>query len=127
MHQVLLSFREQQTVERTCFFGNDVTSFFFTNQEVNVENKERIKKLSTPVVRIEAFNSCKEAKRIKPDKFYGLKNLLFLAVGAKVVLEYNLCPELGLYNGATGIVKDIVYGDEDNDKPPRLLNIAGWK
>lgn len=43
-----------------------------------------------------------------------------MSVGAKVVLEYNLCPELGLCNGVTGTVKDIIYGDKDNNKPPRL-------
>ena len=50
------------------FCGENVTSLFATNEEVNVENKERLKKLSRPIVRIKATNSCKEAKRIRPDK-----------------------------------------------------------
>ena len=50
-----------------------------------------------------------------------MKNLLFLAIGAKVVLEYNLCPEIGLANGCTGILKEIVYGNKDQIKPPSLL------
>ena len=66
------------------------------------------------------MNSYSEAKVTTAEKFYGLKNLLFLAVGAKVVLEFNLCPELGLSNGCTGVIKDIVYGDEENSKPPGL-------
>ena len=102
------------------FCRNDVTSLFATNQEVNIENKERILRLSKPIVRIGANNSCKESRKIRADKFYGLKNLLFLAVGAKVVLEYNLCPELGLSNGCTGIVKEIVYGETVAERPPAL-------
>jgi ATP-dependent exoDNAse (exonuclease V) alpha subunit len=44
-----------------------------------------------------------------------LKNLLYISVGAAVVLEQNLCPEFGLANGSVGIVHDIFY---ENDKPP---------
>lgn len=102
------------------FCGDNVTSLFSTNQEVNIENKKRILRLSKPIVRIEATNNPLEARTVPTDKFYGLKNLLFLAIGAKVVLEYNLCPEIGLANGCTGILKEIVYGNEVQIKPPSL-------
>ena len=104
-----------EEVERAWFLWRNVTSLFGTNEEVNIENKKRIKQLLKPIVRIEAVNSCSEAKVTTAEKFYGLKNLLFLAVGAKVVLEFNLCPELGLSNRYTGIVKDIVYRDKENN------------
>ena len=43
-----------------------------------------------------------------------------MAVGAKSVLEYNLCPELGLFNSCTGIVKDIFYRKTVAEKPSVL-------
>ena len=51
---------------------------------------------------------------MRPDKLYGLKNILFLAIEAKVVLEYNLCPELGLSNEWTDIIKKLFMEIESN-------------
>jgi hypothetical protein len=102
--------------QRRGFLEDDVTALFSTNQEVNKENALRLVKLGNPIARIEAMNSCWDAKKLSPDRFYGLKNLTFLAVGASVVLETNLCPELGLANGSTGLIRDIVY--RTNELPP---------
>jgi ATP-dependent exoDNAse (exonuclease V) alpha subunit len=52
-----------------------------------------------------------------------MKNVLYLAVTAKVVLESNLCPEVGLANGSTGFIKDIVY---DDDKLAPNLPVYCW-
>jgi len=45
-------------------------------------------------------------------------SITFLCNNARVVLEMNLAPELGLANGCTGTVKEIVYGD--SQKAPNL-------
>ena len=63
---------------------------------------------------------CKELRKIRADRFYVKKKILFLAVGAKAVLEYNLCLELGLSNSCTSIVKEIVYGETVAERPPAL-------
>ena len=49
-----------------------------------------------------------------------LPNVLYLACEAKVTLTYNLCPELGLANGSTGVVKGIIYslGTKPVDQHP---------
>ena len=39
----------------------------------------------------------------------GLKNKLYLSVGAKVYLCLNMNVSMGLYNSSQGVVKEIIY------------------
>jgi ATP-dependent DNA helicase PIF1 len=94
------------------FTGDNVVRLFTTNKEVNKENEKRLKALNKPIVRIDAENSNSNAKKTSSERFHGLRNVLYLAVSAKVVLESNICPEVGLANGSTGTIKDIVYDDD---------------
>ena len=48
----------------------------------------------------------------------GLEPVVFLAKGARVMLTMNLWSTVGLCNGATGTVVDIVY--QSNHQPPDL-------
>ena len=47
-----------------------------------------------------------------------LRERLYLCKNARVVLEMNLASEIGLANGSTGIIKEIVY--EESQKAPEL-------
>jgi ATP-dependent DNA helicase PIF1 len=48
----------------------------------------------------------------------GLEPVVFLAKGARVMLTMNLWSSVGLCNGATGTVVDIIY--HNNHQPPDL-------
>ncbi|CAB4014055.1 Hypothetical predicted protein [Paramuricea clavata] len=48
----------------------------------------------------------------------GLEPVVFLAKGGRVMLTMNLWSSVGLCNGATGIVVDIIY--QNNHQPPDL-------
>ncbi len=48
----------------------------------------------------------------------GLEPVVFLAKGARVMLTMNLWSRIGLCNGATGTVVDIIY--QNNHQPPDL-------
>ena len=48
----------------------------------------------------------------------GLEPVVFLAKGARVMLTMNLWSSVGLCNGATGTVVDIIY--QNNHQPPDL-------
>ena len=48
----------------------------------------------------------------------GLEPVVFLAKGARVMLTINLWSSVGLCNGATGTVVDIIY--QNNHQPPDL-------
>jgi hypothetical protein len=90
--------------ERRGFTDPSMTELYATDREVDERNAIRLKALKKPI-----------AWKLSSDQFYGLKNVLYLSVGAAVVLEQNLCPDFGLANGSVGIVHHIVH---ENDKPP---------
>ena len=89
--------------------------------EFNLE-KIRLNALINPSklkpCRIIAAHLNKKSKDIDDKKFRGLKNQIVLAREAKVMLTTNLWTTQGLTNGATGIVKDIIY--KKGQGPPKL-------
>ena len=74
--------------------------------------------MDQPIAHIHARHSDPFAKTISSDDMSGLEPEVHLAKGAKVVLTLNLCTSLGLCNGATGVVIDIVF--QTNTQPPDL-------
>ena len=58
------------------------------------------------------------AKKVSPDDMSGLEPIVFLAKGARVMLTMNLWPSVGLCNGATGTVVDLIF--QNNHQPPDL-------
>ena len=48
----------------------------------------------------------------------GLEPVIFLAKGAHIMLTMNLWTDVGLCSGATGVVLDFIYAD--NQQPPDL-------
>ena len=104
-------------------FGDpDITHLFSTNADVDKHNKNALTSLANPIVKITAKNTSKWMKKLATDRCGQLTNVLFLARDAKVTLTYNLCPELGLANGSTGKVKDVVYlpGESPGGDEPDL-------
>ena len=107
-------------MKRVCFCGSDVISLLATNQEGNIENIERIIKLSKPIVRIEALNSWNEVTKFKLDRLYRLRNILFLVVGVNLFLKYNLFPEFVFASVYNESFKKITLGDKQEETPHSL-------
>ena len=95
----------------------DVTHIFTTNQEVLEMNHKQLMELAQPIALIEAVHTGR-SKKMKSDNFRQLESTLFLAVGALILLTSNICQPAGLCNGATGVVKAIIY--RDGEGPPSL-------
>lgn len=97
---------------------DDATRLYYSNDEVATYNHELLTKLEPPVAHINARHSSSVAKNLPFDEFSGLQPTVFLAKGAKVMLTMNLWANVGLCNGATGTIIDIIF--ENNHQPPDL-------
>ena len=97
---------------------DDATRLYYTNDEVAKYNHDQLIKLQQPVAHVNACHSSAVAKIMPSEEMSGLEPTIFLAKGAKVMLTMNLWPAVGLCNGATGTVIDIIY--ENNHQPPDM-------
>ena len=113
----LLLTRQPSNVTNLCDFENS-TRLFYSNEQVANFNHEQLTKLEHPVAHINARHSSELAKKISSDDMSGLEPVVFLAKGARVMLTINLWSSVGLCNGATGKVVDIIY--QSNHQPPDL-------
>ena len=102
----------------------NTTHLFSTNAEVDSHNVKALKSLQLPIVKIKAINTTTWMRQQTPDRCGQLHNVLFLARGAKVTLTYNLSPEIGLANGSSRVVKDVVY--RAGESPKKHLPYCVW-
>ena len=109
--------RQPSNVANLSDFQN-ATWLFYSNDQVAYYNHEQLTKLEHPIANINARHSSEVAKKISPDDLSGLEPILFLAKGARVMLTMNSWPSVGLCNGATGTVVDIIF--QSNHEPPDL-------
>ena len=94
------------------------TRLFYTNEEVASFNYNSLLQLKQPIAKIEAKHSSSQAAKVSPQDMYGLEPTLLISKNALVMLTMNLWPSVGLCNGATGTVVDIIYTTPHN--PPDL-------
>ena len=94
---------------------------YFSNEKIANNNYIALKSLSVPIAKINAHHNNKAAAKLPPGDMRGLVPALFLSIGAGVMLTRNLWTEKGLCNGSMGVVKDIIYQEENS---PPLLPIA---
>ena len=83
---------------------------FYTNEEVaNFNYNCSLLQLKQPIAKIDAKHSSSQAAKISPQDMYGLEPTLLISKNALVMLTMNSWPSVGLCNGATGTVVDIIY------------------
>ena len=99
----------------------DVIRLYYTNAEVAAYNYECLVKLNQPIAEIHAKHSSELTKKISAEEMFNLQPKLLIATGARVMLTTNMWPSVGLCNGSTGTVVDIIY---ETDHQPPLLPIA---
>ena len=94
------------------------TVHLYYKKDVAQYNHKAITQLGTPIARVNAIHSCTAVASAKSDEVGGLKPVIFIAVGAEIMLTKNLWQQTGLCNGATGTIDNILYAS--NQKPPNL-------
>ena len=99
-------------------FRDLILRLFYSNDQVHDYNHEQPTKLKHPVANINARHSSEVAKKVSPDDMSGLEPIIFLAKGPRVMLTMNLWPSVGLCNGATATVVDLIF--QNNHQPPNL-------
>ena len=85
------------------------TRLFYDRNSVLEYNNKKLIELRQPIVPLISKHSKSCGKSLSDDLFYGLPKDLYLSVEAKVVLTSNLWTNVGLVNGANGVVRDIIY------------------
>jgi ATP-dependent DNA helicase PIF1 len=90
-----------------------------TKDTVTYNNLSTLAASALPVLRCPARNSNTTAAKATDEQADGLCNLIFLMVGAKVMITRNLWTDAGLTNGTMGEVVEI--GFKDNDLPGKAL------
>lgn len=100
--------------EQRGFNDENCVHLYVNNKLVQAHHNQQLTAQGNPIALIRAQHSHSAAARKSADKFWGLETLLYACVGAHVMLHLNLCSKAGLVNGASGVVKDIVYEEGEN-------------
>ena len=101
------------------FFGNATLLCAKKIDSVSFNHKH-LKLTKNPIAQLTAKNS-HGAASFDADQAQGLRNKIYVAKEAKIVLTSNLWPEAKLVNGSQGTVKYIIYKDGRKDLPDLIL------
>jgi ATP-dependent DNA helicase PIF1 len=107
------------TPDRISSFQNEDTIFLYsTNEACTNMNTERLIATGAPIAQITAKHDSAKSATKSSDSCRNLQRHIYLCVGARVMLMWNVSLPLGLVNGSSGIVIDFVY--KNDERPPDL-------
>jgi ATP-dependent DNA helicase PIF1 len=87
----------------------DAIRLFIDNNSVNKYNAEKLLSLKPALTELVAFNSSNRVKSVDDELFRGFKKSIFVCIDAHIAFTSNLWTQVGIVNGAFGIVRDIIY------------------
>ena len=122
--QKLLLTRYKQGLSTNKVAGfNNAIRLYSIRAAIGKYNTIRLRDLLQLVVAIKLVNTSVGTRKVTPNQCDTIENLA-LYIGAKVILIQNIWVKLGLVNGTTSIVKDIIqkgHADIKKDQPQLLL------
>lgn len=113
--QILLAHTPAQATN--CGDFTDAIRLFYDKASVAEYNLQKLQSLSMPIARINAIHSDTAASSASPNDAGGLHPIL-LATQSGVMLTANIWQEVGLCNGASGVIQHFLY--KANHRPPDL-------
>jgi hypothetical protein len=110
-------------VERMKEFDAKATFPRSTNKDVDARNAKKLRECETAIFKMTAVNSTKMGKGWSADRFRGLENTSFLSLECSVLITTNIWKDVGLVNGQSATVKDVVYleGQTPNKDLPAFI------
>jgi len=104
---------------------NNAIRLYGTRAAVGKYNSNRLRDLLRPVLAIKLVDSGAGSEKATHNQCETVANLT-VCIGAKTMLIQNIWVKLGLVNGTTGTIKDIVWkeGADIKKDPPQALLIA---
>ena len=125
--QKLLLTRYKQGLSTNKVIGfNDAIRLYSTRAAIGKYNTTRLRDLLQLVVAIKLVNTSIGMRKVTPNQCDTIESLV-LYISVKVILIQNIQVKLGLVNGTTSIVKDIVQKGHvyiKKDQPQLLLIIV---
>ena len=125
--QKLLLTRYKQGLSTNKVAGfNNAIRLYSIRATIGKYNTTQLRDLLQPVVAIKLVSTSIGVQKVTPNQCDTIENLA-LYIGAKVILIQNIQVKLGLVNGTTGIVKDIIqkgHADIKKDQPQLLLVVV---
>ena len=122
--QKLLLTRYKQGLSTNKVTGfNNIIRLYSIRAAIGKYNTIRLRDLLQLVVAIKLVNTGIGGRKVTPNQYDTIGNLA-LYISAKVILIQNIWVKLGLVNGTTSIVKDVVqkgHADIKKDQPQLLL------
>ena len=115
-HQLLES-RDMDTLspEEKDSFKTNAIKLCSTRAATTKFNLQSLAKIGQPVVKLKSVDSCNDAKAAGTIEAKNLAKKVAFCNGSLVVLTTNLWTDAKLVNGSTGIVRKIVF--RDNESP----------
>ena len=80
-----------------------------------------LKSLNQPITKFSAINKPTRLVKSDEDAFSSLQNSIYISIDSRITLTNNIWTNYGLVNGANGIVRDIIY--DDNETLPHTVFI----
>ena len=125
--QKLLLTRYKQGLSTNRVIGfNNAIRLYSIRATIGKYNTIQLRDLLQLVVAIKLVNTSIGIRKVTPNQCNTIENLT-LYISAKVILIQNIQVKLGLVNGTTSIVKDIIqkgHADIKKDQPQLLLIIV---
>ena len=91
------------------FNSSETMWLFNTNKENSQHNINRLKKMQKPIIMINALHDAPGSIGKSTEFCRKLAPKLYLCIGAKIMLLWNINISLGLVNGSTGIIKEFIF------------------